>query len=110
MDSWTARLDDWKTFWRSKGEKASLAEAGKVYTHGKSLYACCDERGLPRLHSSELFWVDLVLYNPLDAEITLSNLTVVVQQGKQNDYTPVDFVEVEVLKEIVLPPRQHATV
>ncbi|KAF9056514.1 ER-golgi trafficking TRAPP I complex 85 kDa subunit-domain-containing protein [Panaeolus papilionaceus] len=91
MDSWTARLDDWKTFWRSKGEKASLAEAGKVYTH-------------------ELFWVDLVLYNPLDAEITLSNLTVVVQQGKQNDYTPVDFVEVEVLKEIVLPPRQHATI
>ncbi|PPQ62964.1 hypothetical protein CVT24_006070 [Panaeolus cyanescens] len=91
VDSWTARLDDWKTFWKSRGGKGSLAQAGKVY-------------------ANELFWVDLALYNPLDAEITLSNLTVVVQQGKKGDYTPADFVEVEVLKELVLPPRQHAMV
>jgi trafficking protein particle complex subunit 8 len=48
----------------------------------------------------ELFWVDLVLQNPLDTEVNLSNLTLIVQ-ASHSDPTD-DSVEVEIIKEVTL--------
>ena len=61
--------------------------------------------GLP-----EAFWVDLVVHNPFNSEVNLSNLTVVVAGPADSlDWTP-DLVDVEVLDEIVLDPRETRTV
>jgi hypothetical protein len=58
----------------------------------------------------EAFWVDLVVHNPFDSEVTLSDLTVVVAGPADSpDWTP-DLVDVEVLDEIVLDPRETRTV
>ena len=43
---------------------------------------------------AETFWVDLRIYNPLDSEITLGGLTVVVE------------AETEVIDEVMLNPKE----
>ena len=43
---------------------------------------------------AETFWVDLRIYNPLDSEITLGDLTVVVE------------AETEVIDEVMLNPKE----
>ena len=45
--------------------------------------------------------------NPLDAEINVSNVTLVV---KENLALADDFVEVEVIKEVTLGPRASTSV
>ena len=34
-DVWSAREQDWKAFWKSQGDKESVAKAGRVSTNGK---------------------------------------------------------------------------
>lgn len=34
-DVWSAREQDWKSFWKSLGGKESVAKAGKVSTNGE---------------------------------------------------------------------------
>jgi len=54
--------------------------------------------------------VDLVVHNPFNSEVNLSDLTVVVEGPPDSpDWTP-DLVDVEVLDEIVLDPRETRTV
>ncbi|KAJ7169750.1 ER-golgi trafficking TRAPP I complex 85 kDa subunit-domain-containing protein [Mycena filopes] len=53
---WGSREDDWIKFWKGRGGTERLAKAGKVVV-------------------DETFFVDLVLRNPLDAEVNLSDLT-----------------------------------
>ena len=55
--------------------------------------------------------MDLVLKNPLDVEVTLSGLTVSVREKSAEDATETpDFVEVEVVDDVVLGPRDTRTV
>lgn len=56
----------------------------------------------------ELFWVDLVLQNPLDTEVNLTNLTVIVQTS-HTDSTE-DCVEVETIKEVTLGAKETSSV
>jgi hypothetical protein len=56
---------------------------------------------------SERFWVDLILHNPLDAEVNLSNLTIVVEDANGEQ---VKDVEVEVVDAIVLGSKETQTV
>lgn len=60
------------------------------------------------LHFLEMFWVDLVLQNPLDTEVNLSNLTVIVQTS-HTDSTE-DSVEVEIIKEVTLGAKETSSV
>lgn len=54
--------------------------------------------------------MDLVVHNPFNSEVNLSDLTVVISGPTDNpDWTP-DLVDVEVLDEIVLDPRETRTV
>ena len=56
----------------------------------------------------ELFWVDLVLQNPLDTEVNLSNLTLILQTS-HIDSTD-DSVEVEIIKEVILGAKETSCV
>jgi hypothetical protein len=61
--------------------------------------------------ANDLFWVDLIMKNPLDAEVSLSNVTVVVQEKSPSEGSTVsDFVEVETIKEVTLGPKATASV
>ena len=59
----------------------------------------------------ELIWVDLVLRNPLDAELNLTEISLVVHEKSGAELTSTDaFVEVQTIDEIILGPRESRTV
>jgi trafficking protein particle complex subunit 8 len=54
--------------------------------------------------------VDLVVHNPFNSEVNLSDLTVVVTGlPSGSEWTP-DLVDVEVLDDIILDPKETRTV
>jgi trafficking protein particle complex subunit 8 len=58
----------------------------------------------------ETFWIDVVLRNPLDADVNLSNLTVAVERKIKEEGSIETFVGVEVIDEILLSPGETQTV
>jgi hypothetical protein len=59
---------------------------------------------------AEQFWVDLVVHNPFNAEVNISNLTVVFTGlSASSEWTP-DLVDVDILDEIVLGSKETRTV
>src|ERR1700721_1444599 len=61
--------------------------------------------------SLEQFWLDLVLRNPLDAEVNLSNLTIAVKcKGVDESSSARTYVDVELIDDIVLGYRETRTV
>jgi len=58
----------------------------------------------------ELFWMDLIMQNPLDAEINLSNVTLVVNENWSNSASADDFIEVEVIKDVTIGPQSSISV
>lgn len=58
----------------------------------------------------EAFWVDLVVHNPFNSEVNLSDLAVVVTGlPSDSEWTP-DLVDVKILDDIILDPKQTRTV
>ncbi|KAG5647603.1 hypothetical protein DXG03_008956 [Asterophora parasitica] len=89
---WEAREGQWKTFSKSLGRKEGLSSSGKASV-------------------DETFWVDIVLRNPLDTEVNLSNLTVAVHElNAQDPSSSTSFVEVETIEDIALGPEESRTV
>ena len=60
--------------------------------------------------SIETFWIDLVLFNPLEAEVNLANLTIVVQEAGSLDSSFPVYVELETVHEITLAGKEILTV
>ena len=61
--------------------------------------------------SVETFWIDLVLFNPLEAEVSLGNLTVVVREADSLDSSSFPVcVELETVHEITLAAKEFLTV
>ncbi|KAI0051657.1 hypothetical protein FA95DRAFT_1484733 [Auriscalpium vulgare] len=90
-DLWESREDTWRTYWKSQG-KESLQSTGKAAVN-------------------EPFWVDLVMHNPLDVDISLANLTIIIKESTAESSGPsVDFVEVEVIDELVLGAKETQTI
>lgn len=54
--------------------------------------------------------MDLIMQNPLDAEINLSNVTLVVNENLSNPTSVDDFIEVEVIKEVTIAPQSSTSV
>ena len=54
----------------------------------------------------EAFWVDLVIHNPFDTEVNLSELTVIVTGFPSGSEWSPELVDVEILDEIVLDPKE----
>ncbi|TFK91662.1 hypothetical protein K466DRAFT_482283 [Polyporus arcularius HHB13444] len=89
--TWEKLEQDWATFWTSRG-KEKLSKSGKAAV-------------------DETFWVDLVVRNPLGVEVSLSSLTVVVRDASATDAETVpESVEVEVIDDVVLGPRDTRTI
>ncbi|KAH9858208.1 ER-golgi trafficking TRAPP I complex 85 kDa subunit-domain-containing protein [Lenzites betulinus] len=89
--AWEKLEQDWAQFWSLRG-KEKLGKSGKAAVN-------------------ENFWVDVALRNPLDVEVTLTRLTVSVREvsAKDADAAP-DFVEVEVVDDVVLGPKDTRTI
>ncbi|KAI1793952.1 ER-golgi trafficking TRAPP I complex 85 kDa subunit-domain-containing protein [Ganoderma leucocontextum] len=89
--TWEKLEEDWLTFWSSRG-KEKLGKSGKAAV-------------------DEMFWVDLVLRNPLDVEVSLSALTVTVRESpSKGEDTAQDFVQVEVVDDVTLGPKDTRTI
>jgi hypothetical protein len=58
----------------------------------------------------ETFWLDLQLSNPLHIEVVLANFTVKVTKAGSDDPLGDEIVEVEVIPDISLDPRETRTV
>lgn len=57
---------------------------------------------------TETFWFDVQLRNPLNADVTLSNLTVVVEDAQEGGIG--DEADVEAIEELVLEALETRTV
>ncbi|KAJ7654956.1 ER-golgi trafficking TRAPP I complex 85 kDa subunit-domain-containing protein [Mycena polygramma] len=89
---WQSREEAWTKFWKGRGGTGSLTQTGKVVV-------------------DETFFVDLVLRNPLDVEVNLSKVTVIVEETpSENASTSKSFLDVEVVEDITLGPRESRTV
>ncbi|KAG5652297.1 hypothetical protein H0H81_005519 [Sphagnurus paluster] len=92
LNVWKAREEQWNTFTKSQGIKQGLASSGKASV-------------------DETFWIDLVLHNPLDTEVNLSNLTLIVQEANAlESFTSAAFIQVETIDDVVLNGRETRTV
>jgi len=62
--------------------------------------------------ASETFWIDLVVRNPLDAELSLANLTLVVRHvdGSRPESESDPLVDVDIIEDVVLAPQETRTV
>lgn len=54
--------------------------------------------------------MNLAIRNPLDVDVSLSNLTLRVRDTKSDDDTFPDFVDIESLDDVVLAARESRTV
>lgn len=87
--TWEQREATWRSFLQSQKRKESLDSGG---------YACV----------GETFWFDVQLRNPLNADVTLSNLTVVVEDAQEGGIG--DEADVEAIEELVLEALETRTV
>jgi len=93
-------------FWRTRGKEA-LNRTGRATVNGE--YAIVPFFSFAEMYV-EPFWVDLVVHNPFNTEVHLSNLTLVVTGLPTSSEWDSDFVDVEILDEIVLDPKETRTV
>ena len=67
-----------------------------------------------RAYTEEYFWIDVVLENPLNVEVTLTNLTVNVKTDTEKVPEGADecddVLEVEKIDEVYLSAREKRTV
>ncbi|KAH7912583.1 ER-golgi trafficking TRAPP I complex 85 kDa subunit-domain-containing protein [Hygrophoropsis aurantiaca] len=87
---WEKREDLWKTFWKTRG-KEGLEKSGKAAV-------------------GETFWIDLQLKNPLNTEVHLSHLTLLLQTPSGDADWIKQIIEIEVVTEIVLGPNESRIV
>jgi hypothetical protein len=107
---WQSREEDWIKFWKGHGGSESLSKTGKVVVDGKCSIPHI-EYDLDFFFFPETFFVDLVLRNPLDAELNLSNVTIVVKESHSDDASSSkSFLDVEVVEDVTLGPRESRTV
>ncbi|KAH7928488.1 hypothetical protein BV22DRAFT_1082749 [Leucogyrophana mollusca] len=90
QEEWESREELWKTFWKSNG-KERLEKSGKAAV-------------------GETFWVDLPLRNPLDAEVNLSNLTILVETPSGDAQWIKENIEIEIIDEIILDAKESRTI
>jgi hypothetical protein len=108
---WQNREEDWVKFWKGRGGTGSLTKTGKVVVDGTSRFILAIKYKIYIFLLAETFFVDLVLRNPLDAEVNLSNVTIVVEESHSGDASSSkSFLDVEVVEDLTLGPRESRTV
>ncbi|THH11203.1 hypothetical protein EW145_g824 [Phellinidium pouzarii] len=89
ISTWEEREQQWRNFWRTKGSQ--ILESGR------------------KAYVNECFWVDVTLSNPLNVAVTLDNLTLYVDNGRDEEGLKND-VEVEIIDEIYLNGKELRTI
>lgn len=109
--TWEKLEQDWQTFWSLRG-KEKLGKSGKAAVDGEPFASLRMSKVKTWLsHILETFWVDLVLKNPLDVEVSLSALTITLRESSSTgEDTTQDFVQAEVVDDVVLGPKDTRTV
>ncbi|KAJ1311731.1 hypothetical protein OPQ81_010201 [Rhizoctonia solani] len=77
---WSQLEEGWKAYWKTNGQ--------------------CVLRSSGIAQAEEMFWVELSMHNPLDAEIVLSDLTLTIDAAESLDFT------IESLAEVGLRPKE----
>ena len=105
---WERREEIWSTFWRTRG-KETLEKSGRAAVGGKSGFVLIADV-MFYFHPLEPFWVDIALQNPLDTEVTFTDLSLVVEARDQDTPWINKHVTVEPVKEVVLRAKENRTV
>jgi hypothetical protein len=59
---------------------------------------------------AERFWVDLCLKNPLDAGVSLSKITLIIEEVGKNEVSLDTYLEIETIDEVVMNPAEKRVV
>ena len=103
--TWQSREESWTSFWRTRG-KETLNRTGRATVNGECVTVCF----LLAEKYVEAFWVDLVIHNPFNTEVNLSELTVIATGLSSGSEWRPELVDVEALDEIILDPKETRTV
>ena len=110
---WEEREREWTEFWRTRGRKEKLDNKRRGFVNGMHDFL---HRNFYLLLSHACFleavWVDFILKNPLQVEVELTDLTVVVKEaGKTITNEPQEgLAEVEEIDKVSLAPGEQRTV
>ncbi|KAI0697133.1 ER-golgi trafficking TRAPP I complex 85 kDa subunit-domain-containing protein [Cytidiella melzeri] len=89
--SWKILEEEWEQFWRPRGRER-LEQGGKAAVN-------------------EPFWYDLVMRNPLNVDVSLCRLSLVVKEADAAGVVSAsDFVTVEILDDITLGVNETRTI
>ncbi|KAK2461653.1 hypothetical protein APHAL10511_006116 [Amanita phalloides] len=88
--TWQRREEAWQSFRRKHGGKEGLEKSGKAMI-------------------GETFWVDLVVQNPLDADIQLSNFTVSVEE-ETGTLSSEPLAKVDIIDDMILAAKEKKKV
>ncbi|KIK70846.1 hypothetical protein GYMLUDRAFT_235261 [Collybiopsis luxurians FD-317 M1] len=92
LSEWEKREETWNNFGKSRGMNYRIATESKAYVN-------------------EPFWIDLVLKNPLDVDITLTSLTIEVQETDGHDpSSSKSDIEVEVVDNVTIGAKEIRTI
>ncbi|KAF9229138.1 hypothetical protein BS17DRAFT_742850 [Gyrodon lividus] len=86
QSEWERKEEIWRSFWRPRG-KETLEKSGKATV-------------------GEPFYVDVALQNPLDTEVTLANLTPVIEAKDRDTSWAEENIDVESMGEIILRAKE----
>ncbi len=110
-DRWKQREEEWVRFRKEQGSSEGLAKGGHAAVDGDTnlFFHIYDSHIF--IFSSETFWIDLALRNPLDTEVNLSEVTVVVEESKkQEPSSSKQFVDIQTVDDVVLGPKESKIV
>lgn len=108
QSDWEIREEIWSSFWKPRG-KERLERSGKAAAGGDSPYSRAF-RPRKLISCLEAFWVDINLRNPLDTEVNLANLTVIIESSSGDTAWIRENIAIETLEEIVLNAKESRTV
>ncbi len=107
-ERWQHLEENWASFWRPQG-KERLEQSGKAAVNGTLLQTL--EIRFIHGGSIEAFWIDLVLRNPFNVEVTMTNLTALIKDtGCEDPQSSYDYIETEVVDELTLNSKETRTV
>ncbi|GAW06029.1 hypothetical protein LENED_007922 [Lentinula edodes] len=89
---WEKREEAWSRFNKSRGVTSRFATNQKAYVN-------------------EPFWVDLVLKNPLDVNVTLTDVTLVIRESNVIEPSPSKLsAEIEVIEDVIIGAKETRTI
>jgi trafficking protein particle complex subunit 8 len=58
----------------------------------------------------EQFWVDLCLQNPLNTDVSLNEVTLIIEEVGKNEVSLETYLEIETIDEVAMSPGEKRVV